>query len=95
MNHDRKFFAALKCPNPVTWSKDISHMFTALDRDHMYKVSHHSLDLSRYESVKMYAVSIYSRVANGSMPPPGSGEDPWPQEWVDKFGCWIQQGCPQ
>ncbi len=92
MTHDRKFFASLNCPKPITWSKDIMHMFTAVDVSHMKTKG---IDLSSYEDVKINAVLIYSRVASGSMPPPGSGEDPWPQAWVDKFGCWIQQGCPQ
>ena len=33
---------------------------------------------------------------SGVMPPPGSGEQPWSKDWVNTFGCWIQQaGCPQ
>ena len=67
MTHDRKFFAELKCPNPITWSKDIMHMFTAVDVAHMKKKG---LDLSSYNDVMINAVQIYSRVATGSMPPP-------------------------
>ena len=92
MQHDREFFAGLNCPNRVTWSNDIKQMFTALDIDHMKKKG---IDLSDYQDVKVNAAQIYTRVANGSMPPPGSGEPRWPQPKVDTFGCWIQQGCPQ
>ena len=35
------------------------------------------------------------QVAAGFMPPPGSGEQPWSPAWINTFGCWIQQGCPQ
>jgi hypothetical protein len=92
MSHDRAFFAAMNCPNPVTWSNDIKQLFTAVDVAHMKKKG---IDLSSYQDVMLNAAQIYARVANGSMPPPGSGESAWPKEWVDKFGCWIQQNCPQ
>ena len=58
-------------PSAVTWTNDIKKMFTDLDIDHMKSKG---IDLSDYQSVKINAVSIYTRVAQGSMPPPGSGK---------------------
>jgi hypothetical protein len=90
--HDHTFFAGLNCPNPVTWSNDIRQMFTPTDILHMKTKG---IDLGDYHSVKINAVPIYNQVSSHRMPPPGSGEQPWPQSWIDTFGCWIQQGCPQ
>lgn len=91
--HDHAFFAALTCPVQVTWTNDIKQLFTTMDIDHMKAAG--GFDLGSYNDVKMWAAAIYSRVANGSMPPPGSGEGPWTPAMVNTFGCWIQQGCPQ
>jgi hypothetical protein len=93
--HNHAFFAGLNCPNPVTWSGNIQKMFTPTDVSHMKGVTNGQLDLSNYNSVKIWAHKIYSEVASSHMPPPGSGEQPWSQDWVNTFGCWIQQGCPQ
>jgi hypothetical protein len=92
MTHDHAFFAAMTCPTAVTWTNDIQAMFTATDIAHMKTKG---IDLSSYQDVMINAVSIYNRVSSGSMPPPGSGEQPWSPAWVQMFGCWIQQGCPQ
>jgi len=43
------------------------------------------IDPSSYQDVMINAVQIYSRVKSGSMPPPGSGEQPWSDEWVNTF----------
>ncbi len=90
---DHKFFAALTCTPGITWTKDIAKLFTPLDVAHMKAAR--NIDLSSYESVKIWAVAIYGAVNSGVMPPPGSGEQPWSKDWVNTFGCWIQQGCPQ
>jgi hypothetical protein len=92
MTHDHKFFSQLNCPKSVTWTSDIQKMFTPVDVQHMKTKG---IDLGSYQDVMINAVQIYSRVKSGSMPPPGSGEQPWSDEWVNTFGCWIQQGCPQ
>lgn len=89
------FFDALVCPTQVTWTNDIKKMFTATDIAHMKQVTNNQLDLGSYASVKIWAHKIYSEVSSGNMPPPGSGEGPWSPDWVNTFGCWIQQGCPQ
>ena len=95
MVHDRAFFAALTCPTQVTWTNDIQKLFTPTDVAHMLAVSQGTINLASYASVKMWASAIYTRVANGSMPPAGSGEGPWTTAMVNTFGCWIQQGSPQ
>ena len=91
--HNHAFFAAMACPDKVTWTNDIQKLFTATDIAHMKTVL--NIDLGNYESVKINAVRIYSAVASGHMPPAGSGEQPWPADWVNTFGCWIKQNCPQ
>ena len=94
--HDHAFFAALNCPNMVTWTNDIKQLFTTEDIAHMQAVA--GFDLGNYDDVKMWASAIYDRVSPGAahpMPPPGSGEPPWTAAMVNTFGCWIKQGCPQ
>jgi hypothetical protein len=93
--HNHAFFAGLSCPTAVTWTNDIQKLFTSTDVNHMKQVTNGQLDLSSYTSVKIWAHAIYSEVSSGNMPPPGSGEQAWPSDWVSTFGCWIQQGCPQ
>lgn len=92
MTHDHKFFADMTCAGPVTWVADIQKMFTPTDIAHMKTKG---IDLSSYQDVMINAVQIYQRVASGSMPPPGSGENAWSPQWVATFGCWIQQNCPE
>ena len=46
------------------------------------------LDLSSYEDVKAKAEGIYSRLKDGSMPCDG----PWPDEQVEKFKRWMDEG---
>jgi hypothetical protein len=99
MAHDRAHFAALSCPTQVTWTNDIQQMFTSVDIEHM--VAAKNIHLDQYASVKIWAVSIYSAVKSGAMPPPntigpdGKPEPQWSADKVNTFGCWIQQGCPQ
>ena len=95
MSQSHSYFAALSCPKPVTWTADIQKMFTTEDINHMLQVTNNQLNLGNYSSVKIWASKIYSEVAAGAMPPPGSGEQPWTQDMVNTFGCWIQQGCQQ
>jgi hypothetical protein len=93
--HDRQFFEGLTCPVQVTWTNDIQQLFTAMDIAHMKQVTRGSLDLGSYDSVKVWAAMIYSRLSDGSMPPPGSGEAMWTPAMLNTFGCWIQQGTPR
>ena len=91
---DRTTLAQLSCPDSVTWA-DVQGFFTSTDIAHMKAVTNGALDLSSYQSVKIWAAKIYSEVSSGAMPPPGSGENQWTQTMVNTFGCWIQQGCQQ
>lgn len=93
--YDHQFFAALSCPNQVTWTNDIKQLFTQTDISHMLQVTGGQLNLGDYNSVVIWASKIYSEVASGAMPPPGSGENPWTSDMVNTFGCWIQQGKPE
>ena len=93
MEHDRAHFDALTGQANVTWTNNIKQLFTPLDIDHMKKVA--GIDLGDYNSVKIYAVAIYSRVKSGSMPPPGSGEERWTDDMVNTFGLWIKEGTPE
>jgi hypothetical protein len=74
-------------------------MFTSVDVAHM--ITAKNIHLDSYQSVKIWAVPIYTAVKSGSMPlpgtigPDGKLEQPWPPEWVNTFGCWIQQGCAE
>jgi hypothetical protein len=88
-------FAAMNCPAQVTWSNDIKQLFTPLDVDHMKKAK--NIDLSDYNSTKIWAFQIYNAVSSIPvyMPPPQSGEAPWTADMINTFGCWIKQGCPQ
>lgn len=95
MTHSHRHFEALNCPASVTWTNDVAKLFTPTDISHMKSVTGGALDLGSYDSTKMWAAKIYSEVAGGAMPPPGSGEGPWTAAMVNTFGCWIQKGCPQ
>lgn len=81
---------AVNCPPGVSFAKDIAPLFTQTDIDHMKSYTGGSLDLSNYDSVKIYASQIYSRVASGNMPPPPAPA--WTKDKVQLFACWIQQG---
>ena len=85
--------AATTCPPGLSFAKDIAKLFTSTDVGHMKVVTHNQLDLSSYASVKIWSAKIYQLVSDGSMPPAGSGEQPWTPAMVATFGCWIQQGC--
>jgi hypothetical protein len=49
------------------------------------------IDLFSYADVKSNAEGIYNRLADGTMPADDSG--PWPNEWVELFRRWIDEGC--
>lgn len=72
-----------------TWSNPIQSYFTPTDVAHMKEVA--GFDLSSYKDVVANADDIYSQVSSGNMPPGA----PWPQEWVDNFATWAQNGFPE
>jgi hypothetical protein len=49
-----------------------------------------AFDLSSYEDVREHAEDIHARLAEGTMP----CDAPWPEEDVDKFRRWIDDGMP-
>ena len=52
-----EFFAALTCTPGITWTKDIAKLFAPLDVAHMKAAR--NIDISSYESIKIWAVAIY------------------------------------
>ncbi|MGA3012313.1 MAG: hypothetical protein ABSD72_18805 [Terracidiphilus sp.] len=90
---NRKVLADMNCPTPVSWANDVQKLFTPTDVAHMKAVTHGALDLSSYDSVKIWSAKIYDEVSSGNMPPPP--ESKWTDLMVQTFGCWIQQGFPQ
>ena len=66
-------------------------MFTDLDVEHMNGLG---IDLSNYDMVVEFAEAIYRTVSNGTMPPPGAGEEPWTPEMCEKFKAWQRANCP-
>ena len=81
--------------DPVTWEHDIKHFFTQMDVGCMRA---RNLDLSDYETVKNRATGILNQLKlrvqdpNRGMP---KGGRPWPQEKIDKFQTWINDGFPK
>lgn len=47
-----------------------------------------AFDLNSYEDVKENAEAIYERLEEGSMP----CDEPWPDEQVQRFKAWIDEG---
>jgi hypothetical protein len=47
-------------------------------------------DLKRYEDVRDKADLIFSRLEDRTMPADESG--PWPDEWINLFRRWIDEG---
>lgn len=90
MAHSRDLIANLTCPAQVTWTNDVRKLFTPTDIDHMKSATGGNLDLSEYESVKIWAHKIYEYVENKYMPPSA----PWSDDMINTFGCWVQKGCP-
>jgi hypothetical protein len=77
----------------ISYERDIKPMFSGMDQDHMKKRGT-KFDLWSYADVKRKAQDILTRVANGTMPPPSSGEKRWTPEMVDKFKQWINESYP-
>jgi hypothetical protein len=69
---------------PTSFAKDIRPLFRAKDINSMKK----AFDLSSYDDVRSNADAILGKVSGGSMPCDG----PWPQDQVDLFRRWIEEG---
>ena len=75
----------------VSFARDIRPLFTAMDVEHMREMGV-LLDDYGYLSDPGHAQDILDQVSSGSMPPPDSGEPPWPPERVQLFRNWIDGG---
>jgi hypothetical protein len=47
-----------------------------------------AFDLSSYDDVREHAEAIHARLAEGTMP----CDAPWPEEHVEQFRQWIDDG---
>jgi hypothetical protein len=78
---------------PLWFELHIRPLFREIDRDHMLRVSQHLptlIDLWDYASVTANRAAILGHV-QADMPPPEEG-GLWPQEWIDLFTRWDQEG---
>jgi hypothetical protein len=71
-------------PPALSYEQDIRPLFREFDRNSMI----FALDLWKYEDVRDRANDIFARVSQGIMPCDG----PWPQEQIDRFKLWMDQG---
>jgi hypothetical protein len=70
----------------VSFEGDIRPLFRPDDAEAMSW----AFDLNSHEDVREHAETIYERLADGSMP----CDEPWPDEWVERFRGWIDAGMP-
>ena len=68
----------------MTMATQSRPLFRAKDINAMKK----AFDLSDYEDVRSHADAILGKVSAGSMPSDG----PWPQDQVDLFRRWVEEG---
>lgn len=73
----------------LSFEEDIRPLFRESDVEEMKDVG--GFDLWDYEDVVKWAQIIYSRMADGSMPCDG----PWPDEQLEMFKQWMDQGMKQ
>lgn len=71
---------------PLSFEEDIDPLFREKDIEEMKDVA--GFDLSDYDDVRENAEPIYVRLDDGTMPCDG----PWPEEDVETFRRWIDQG---
>lgn len=71
---------------PLSFEEDIRPLFREKDVEEMRDVA--DFDLSDYGDVRDNAGSIYARLHEGTMPCDG----PWPDEDIETFRRWIDQG---
>lgn len=75
----------------VSFENDVKPLFTAMDVDHMSEFGV-ALDDYSWMSQPDNAANVYQHVSSGSMPPPDSGEQPWPPDRVALFKAWMTGG---
>jgi hypothetical protein len=67
-----------------SFEKDIKPLFREFDREQM----EYSFDLWKLDDVKQNADGIIERLEEGDMP----CDEPWPQEQIDLFKKWVEEG---
>jgi hypothetical protein len=70
----------------MTFNRDIRPLF----RDHDVEEMSWAFDLSSYDDVREHAEAIHERLSEGTMP----CDAPWPEEHVEQFRRWIDDGMP-
>jgi hypothetical protein len=73
----------------LSFATDIRPLFRSEDIDCMRSMGV-DLDDPAWMSVAANAQSVYSTLADGSMPP----DDPWPKDRVSLFKQWMDAGYP-
>jgi hypothetical protein len=71
----------------ASFEQDVKPLFREFDREQM----EFAFDLWRYEDVKEHASDILERLEDGDMP----CDDPWPEERIELFRGWVEEGAPQ
>ena len=72
---------------PVSFEADVRPLFRERDRDSMS----FAFDLWSREDVSVNADAILARLRAGSMPCDGA----WPEEHVERFRRWIEEGAAE
>jgi hypothetical protein len=67
-----------------SFEKDIKPLFREFDREQM----EYSFDLWKYDDVRENAEAIIERLEEGDMP----CDEPWPEEQIDLFKSWVEEG---
>ena len=70
----------------ISFDADIKPLFREKDRDSMRR----AFDLWSYADVQAHADAIAERLKDGSLPCDGA----WPQERVELFERWVEEGKP-
>lgn len=77
--------------NAVSFSRDIRPLFTPMDIEHMRPLGG-LLDDFAFMSDPNHAEGVYQKLSSRQMPPPDSGESPWPDANIQLFRDWIDGG---
>lgn len=75
----------------ISFKTEIVPLFTSVDIEHMSRLEV-PLDDYAYMSQPDNAAGVYDQVSNGTMPPSGSGEQPWSEDKVQLFKEWMDGG---
>jgi len=71
---------------PVSFATDVRPLFREKDRDSMQS----NFDLWSHDDVSNAASRILAKLEDGTMPCDGA----WPQDQVDLFRRWVEEGTP-